>query len=117
MILLPNLLETIKAAAVEAMVAAEPTGILFGTVSTTAPLTVFVDQKLTLTREFLVLTRNVMDIKVERIENNNTEGVASSDTEGGFIIYNGLKKGDGVILLKQQGGQKYIILDKTEVGK
>ena len=30
-----------------------------------------------------------------------------------FIVHNGLKQGDEVVLLKQKGGQKYLVLDRV----
>lgn len=101
-----NLLEIIKQAAVEAVEASEPAGVLFGTVTSSSPLLVAIDQKLTLSQEFLLLTKNVSDYTVDMI----------ADTIQSYSIKNGLKKGDVVILLKQQGGQKYIVLDKISRG-
>lgn len=80
-----NLLQLIKQAAVEAVEASKPAAILFGKVSDSAPLSIFVDQKLTLSAEFLVITDKVKSLTV----------------------------GDKVILLRMQGGQKYIVLDKV----
>lgn len=77
-----NLLKVIKEAAMEAVRQAEPMEVVHGTVTKTEPLTVKVDQKLTLTKEFLLVTK---EIKA------------------------GLTPGKA-ILLKLQGGQKYLIL-------
>lgn len=98
-----NLLQVIKQAAMEAVEASEPSDFIFGTVKSTTPLIVTIDQKLELTSEFLILTSNVSDYKVK---------ITSSTSEQMVTIHNGLKNGDKVILIKQKGGQKYLVLDK-----
>lgn len=77
-----NLLSVIKQAAKEAVAQEEPTAVLSGTVTKLNPLTVQIDQKLILTKEFLTVTKEVKSR---------------------------LSLGK-VILLKVQGGQKYLIL-------
>lgn len=83
-------LKTIKQAAVEAVNAQNPVQICFGTVTKTDPLTVAVDQKISLTEEFLILTKTV------------TEDALAADDE--------------VILLRAQGGQKYVVIDRIGGG-
>ena len=112
-----NLLTSIKQAAKEAVEEGEPTGIVFGTVVSASPLKIQVEQKLTLTKEFLILTRNVVDYETE------VEIKWESETEEGHThkiqgvkkvkFKNAVKSGDKVILIKQQGGQKYVVLDKV----
>ena len=77
-----DLLTVIKQAAKEAVAQAEPTEVLSGTITKLNPMTVHIDQKLILTEEFLTVTKEVKSK---------------------------LSKGK-VILLKVQGGQKYLIL-------
>lgn len=87
MSLLPNLIQIIKKAAVEAVEASNPTKVLFGTVANANPLSIKVEQKFTITKEFIVLTKRASD--------------------------SGLNTGDKVVLLQTQGGQKFIVLDKV----
>lgn len=114
---MPNLIQIIKQAAMEAVEASSPTKILFGTVVTTSPLSIKIDQKFTIPEEFLVLTRNVMDYTIEMTVDHVTEKEEEhSHAYKGkkkFTIHNGLKIGDKVILLQEQGGQKYVVLDKV----
>lgn len=77
-----SLLQAIKQAAKEAVEQAEPVAVLSGSITKLNPLTVQIEQKLVLTKEFLIVTKEVKS---------------------------GLSKGK-VILLKVQGGQKYLIL-------
>ena len=106
-----------------------PCNVLFGTVISTNPLEIQVEQKLRLTKEFLILTKNVRDYEVEISLNWNTNSTnLSVQTENGNAdithnhsitdkktvkIHNTLNKNDKVILIQQLGGQKYIVLDKV----
>lgn len=77
-----ELLKIIKQAAMDAVKQSEPMELTFGTVLKTNPLTIKLDQKLTLPKEFFVVTKEV--------KNTLTEGK--------------------VVLLKANGGQKYLVL-------
>ncbi|MEH7342763.1 DUF2577 domain-containing protein [Bacillus sp. JJ1532] len=110
---------SIKKAAREAIDAADPTTIQFGHVTSTSPLKILVEQKKELTTAQLILTRNVRDFEIEMTVNHVTE-VAEAHTHEykgrkKFIVHNALKVGDTVMLVKMQGGQKYIVLDKEVV--
>ena len=122
-----NFLEIIKRAALDASEQAQPCDILFGTVTGAAPLKIRVDQKLELGEAQLILTRNVTDHKV-KIKGKNVQSFFFTDDNGGTAdlspphvhalgeieaeIKNALKEGERVILLKQRGGQKYLVLDR-----
>lgn len=160
-----SLSELIKRAAIGAYDSSAPAAVLFGTVTSVNPLEITVEQKLKLTKEFLVLTKNVKDYTVEvsmdwdtetknlnanhthsmsgdisisskatvnpnpdniqvSISNevNNSMGVEQKNIslshnhkiEGkkNLTIYNGLKLNDNVILIQQQGGNNFVVLDK-----
>ena len=77
-----DLLTLIKKSAVEAVEAAKPAAVVNGTVLGTSPLKIRLNQKLVLTGQQLVLLK----------------GAAK------------LKKGDVCLLLRQQGGQVYVVL-------
>lgn len=81
-----DLVRAIKKAAVEAVEASSPVGITYGTVVNVNPLKIKVEQKMTLTDIQLVLTRTVKD--------------------------NALQIGEGVLLISEPGGQKYIVIDR-----
>lgn len=120
--------EVIKRMAVGANDANAPTSVLFGTVTSVNPLEITVEQKLKLTKEFLVLTKNVKDYTIDITMNCNTEETsltASIDNQDidlthrhnlkgkkSITIHNGLKTNDTVILLQQQGGSNFVVLDK-----
>ncbi len=67
--------------------AGDPVAVLQGTVEGTNPLTVRLDQRLSLTEDFFVM--------------------------GASVAERGFELGDRLILLRVQGGQRFVILDKT----
>lgn len=114
-----DIVRDIKRAATEAIEAADPTQIQFGKVVSVSPLQILVEQKKPLTEVQLILTRNVKDYEIE-ITVDHVTGTAEGHTHEyngrkKFIVHNALKVGDSVILVKMQGGQKYIVLDKEVV--
>lgn len=99
-----NLNELIKKLAINAIEQNKPVNVFYGEVVNTDPLSITVNQKKTYTEEFLVLTRNVTDY--------DTYIKKEDGQKEKYTIYNSLKKGDVVILLRVQGGQEFIVLDK-----
>ncbi len=112
-----ELLKAIKQAGVEAAEAGGPVNICFGKVTSASPLQVLVDQKMTLGSAQLVITRSVTDYEVSVTVDWETEQAEmhTHDLTGKkkMKVHNSLVKGDEVVLLRQQGGQKYIIIDKV----
>lgn len=124
-----ELTKAIKRAAMEAMNASKPVEVCFGKVTGTSPLKILVEQKMTLGEAQLVLCRNVTDYKTYITGGNiqnyyytgsppnvSTLPVSPSHVHAmGKIqvtVHNGLAVGDEVILVRQQGGQKYIVVDR-----
>lgn len=70
----------------EAVEASSPTKVMYGTVVDSSP-SIKIDQKFTISKEFIVIPKRIAE--------------------------EGLISGDKVILLQEQGGQKYIVLDKV----
>lgn len=68
-----SLVEVIKKMAVGANNANAPSDVIYGVVTSVDPLEITVDQKLRLTKELLVLTKNVMDYTVNVTMDWNTE--------------------------------------------
>lgn len=163
---MPNLVELIQQIAKDTNNSLSLADVLFGTVTSTSPLKILIEQKLELSEEFLILTKNVKDYTVDvsmewdtesksmnanhshsmsgnvsvnssATVNPNPENISvsiSNDTSNNLsvgqknidlthrhgisgrkslTIHNALKNGDKVILIQQQGGQKFIVLDKV----
>lgn len=132
---MPNINELMGQIAKEAMDATQPTGIFFGTVLSTSPLQISVEQKMTLTEQQLILGTLVRTFNVtmtfNHTTNNATHNHAIHDTYTGggssednthahgysgtktFQVNLGLSVGEKVILVRVQGGQKYLVLDRV----
>ena len=106
--------ETIAEIVKNYMEASSPSTFLYGTVVSESPLKIQVDdnKKLTLTSEFLVMTRNVQDHDVDMTFSMATDGGDGITSKNSMKIHNKLEKGDKVILIRQQGGQKYLVAEK-----
>lgn len=129
--MLPNLVELIKMAALDAVNETKPVNILFGKVISVLPLKISVEQKLILSEEQLILTSNVMNYKtkisfdnpeiknivknysIDDVEGTNYKLSFQEKVQNEVTVYNGLKINDEVILLQLQGGQKFLVLDKV----
>lgn len=96
------LAETIKLLAQQQNDGTYPTTVLFGTVKASNPLKVQIDSKL-IVEEFLVVAERLTKHEVEVEQEHNKVKM---------VIDNSLKVNDKVIVLRQQGGKKYIILDR-----
>lgn len=130
-----NPVELVKQAAIEAVATSMPSGIFFGTVLSVNPLEIDLEQKMKLKEKALVLTTLVQDFEVDMTVDHRTEphththtisdtftggGSASNETHSHdyvgrktFVVHLGLKPGEKVILLREQGGQKFIVLDRV----
>lgn len=134
--LLPNAVELVKKAAVEAVEAGKPVSFLFGEVISASPLKIQVDQKSIYTEKMLVLTRNVTDYEVDMTVSHQTvvishgHPVTDTYTGGGtaeeinhnhpikgrkkYKVHNALVVGDKVLLGRIQGGKKFVVLDRIK---
>ena len=131
-----ELVRLVKQAAVEAVQADAPMAICYGIVISTTPLKIQVDQKKILGEAQLILTDNVRDFNVvlSTIEGEGkSEGPHYTEDESGgggyaefaahrhkyqgrkkWRVHNALEVGEKVILLRCDGGQKYVVLDRWE---
>lgn len=141
-----DLVKILKRAALDAMESAKPVNVLFGKVQSVDPLKINVEQKMDLGAAQLVLTRNVSDYSVWVTVDWETQGApaghrhdvrladgaasvsgATDDADAPHshkvsgkkrvTIHNGLAAGDEVLLVRKQGGQEYVVVDKIGGGK
>lgn len=117
-----ELVKLIKKAAVEAVEAEKPAAVCFGRVIGVSPLKIYVDQRFILGEKQLILTAAVRDHAVDASVGFYTE---ESEEEGldvhrhcckgqkRFLLLQGLKEGEEVILLRVEGGQRFIVLDRV----
>lgn len=112
------MMQIIKQAAIEAVEQNSPMTVAYGTVTKANPLEINVEQRMNIKGDMILLTSNVTDKEVEVEVNDKTE---EGGTEPHIHNYKGAKKhihkkglkaGEKVLLLRIQGGQKYIVLDR-----
>ena len=111
------MLNAIRQAALTAVEAAAPVAVMLGTVTKTDPLEVNVDQRFTLDADFLIVPESLTRLEIDMRHVHTAPGGTTDDalTEP-VVIRPGLQAGDRVVLLRVQGGQKYLILDKVVGG-
>ena len=140
-----ELVDTLKRAAVEAVEAGKPVNVYFGEVVSASPLKINVEQKMILGEKQLILSRNVTDFSTmvtvdwtsESSLSTHNHTVKGDNGSGGnidlntgsknlahthkitgkkkIIIHNGLAVGDEVILIRQQEGQRFIVVDRQMI--
>lgn len=111
------MLNAIKQAAQDAIEASNPVTVMIGTVTKINPLEVNVDQRFTLDADFLIVPESLTRLEIDLRHAHTAPGGTTDDalTEP-VVIRQGLQAGDRVVLLRIQGGQKYLILDKVVSG-
>jgi hypothetical protein len=109
-----NLTNLIKTAARQAVDASNPTHIMFGEVTSVNPLEVNVDQRFNLTADFLIVPESLTRYEVDLSHSHSYSGGTTGDgLTTPVVIREGLQVGDKLILIRVQGGQKYVIFDKV----
>ena len=127
-----NLAETIYLMNQRSQLAAQPTDLKIGTVTSTDPLEITLSTNMApLQSGILLLTSAVVERKIPVLEHNHTvpgsgttsdalssvacyENGTALPVENGYIILNrALAVGDKVIMLRVQRGQKFIVLSRV----
>jgi len=124
---LPNAVELVKQAAVEAVEATKPVQFLFGKVISVSPLKIQVSAKSIYTEKMLILTRNVTDFEVDMTVSHVTLNRAGGSGDPAFAshnhdykgkkkfkVHNALIVGDEVVLGRVQGGKRFVVLDRIK---
>ena len=125
--MLPNAVELVKQAAVEAVEATKPVQFLFGKVISVSPLKIQVSAKSIYTEKMLILTRSVTDFEVDMTVSHITENRAGGSGDPAFAshnhdykgkkkfkVHNALILGDEVVLGRVQGGKRFVVLDRIK---
>ncbi|WP_085829400.1 DUF2577 domain-containing protein [Clostridium massiliodielmoense] len=136
-----GMIDTIKKASMGAVGASNPVNILFGEVlniSTTTletskgevkyfnnhidKIEIKVEQKLILDKDFFIIPESLTRYEIllkhkHEYEDTSYNSTITKETQQKLLdritIREGLKQGDKVLLLRVQGGQQYVILDKV----
>lgn len=121
-----NLLGLIQQAAKKVVEASNLTDYCIGMVESTAPLVIRTEQQEILTEDFLILTDLVRDYDVDITVNHTTQNRSGGGGDSAFAshnhqytgrkritVHNGLSAGEAVILVRQAGGQEFIVLSRV----
>lgn len=81
-----------------------PADVMSGTVITSAPLKIKVEQRFDIASAQLIVPEHLTDRIVE---------VEIDGAHRTMKIYDGLKIGQQVVLIRQQGGQKFLVADRV----
>ena len=112
--MLPNAVELVKKAAVEAVDATKPVHLLFGEVISVSPLKIQVDQKSIYTE----VDMSVSHITEKRAGGSGDPAFESHDHEykgrKKFKVHNALIVGDWVVLGRIQGGKRFVVFDRIK---
>ncbi len=132
--MLPDLTESMKRAALQAMEASKPVSVVFGTVIREDPLLISIEQKMTLGMDQLILCRHVTDHDIDATVDWTSKGALGKhrhDTPVGATndvslahahgihgrksmrVHMKLLLGERVALLRLQGGQRYLVWDRV----
>lgn len=110
--------DVIKQLGAGAVGAQNPVAVMFGTVTKVGPLEINVDQRFTLDEDFFYVTERLSRYEIDLKHNHTYTDDESQQNTGDalpdkIVIREGLKVGDAVLLLRVQGGQKYVVWDKV----
>lgn len=94
------MLDIIRKASLGAVSNTNPMAVVYGTVINIAPLEINIDQRFTLPASVLVIPETISKL--------------SSETGNG--TQTGLQLNDRVLMLRVQGGQSYVVLDRLVNG-
>lgn len=121
-----NLLQTLQQMAKQTNAAGDPADWCLGEVIGVNPLKIRVEQKDVVTEEFLELTDAVRDYNVDIEVKHTTENRAGGGGYAEFAshnhdymgrkritVYNSLHVGETVILLRQAGGQSFLVVSRN----
>lgn len=127
----PDVVDTIKAITTGVMENSHLSNVFRGKVTSVSPLEISINNQVTLSGMFLILTNAVKDHDVDIMvswetvnnthqhENGNDGKPTDEHTHNHMVwgrkritIYNGLTMGEEVLLLRLQGGQDYVVLDR-----
>lgn len=117
---MPNVLRALITQSIDAQ---KPTDLEFGEVISERPLQIKTENKKILDSDFLVLSDMVRNYSVDIEVSHTTENAAGGSGEAAFSshchqykgrkkirVYNALKTGEQVVMLKQAGGQLYYVI-------
>lgn len=97
-------IENMRKISIQAVEAGKPCNVVLGTVAAAAPLSIRIDQKTTLTGSQVIVPRYLTD----HAEQMSIPQIG----EVQVTVKNALQGGEPVILIQEQGAQRYLVVDR-----
>ena len=110
-----GMVETLKQISKTTGEAGAPMQIMFGTVTSENPLAVLVENRLQISGEMLIVPKHLRAGYLDTHKHRITAGDLVeewTDEEENTEYYYGLKAGEAVILLRDAGGQRFLIVGR-----
>ncbi|MEO1815244.1 MAG: DUF2577 domain-containing protein [Acetobacterium sp.] len=108
-----DIVEALKQLSAETGAGLNPVIIATGVVESVSPVKIRIDQKILLTGKMLRLTTAVkdhdVDITINGVSDSRGDSISGRTT---VTVHNGLKIGESVFMIRDQGGQKYTVIDR-----
>ena len=112
-----GLIDIMKRASLDAEENSKPADLRVGTVMSTKPLKIQVTNQFVIPESMLIVPEHLTDHEVQVTINWTTENAESHthpvNGKKTMVIHGALKSGDKVALLRNRGGQSYLILDRV----
>ena len=112
-----GLIDIMKRASLDAEENSKPADLRVGTVMSTKPLKIQVTNQFVIPESMLIVPEHLTDHEVQVTINWTTENAESHTHpvkgKKTMVIHGALKSGDKVALLRNRGGQSYLILDRV----
>lgn len=116
-----TLVRLIKKAASDVIEASYPFAMKIGEVVSTNPLKISINQKITVPASQLLLTNAVRDHTIVLTKEDDgaddaeeSEDAAEESSDKTYTAHCALSAGEKVLLLRCDGGQQFIVLDRLE---
>ncbi len=97
-----------------------PATVMSGTVTSASPLKIQVEQRFEISGSMIIIPEHLTDYKVKvTVEKSHTEDAGEPEHNheyGGEMtvtVHGGLKSGDSVQLMRQQGGQRFVVIGRV----
>lgn len=115
-----DLVRAVQQMSTDANNASYPSDVMSGTVVSVKPIKIEVEQRFEVSGDMVIVPEHLTDHEIKvTVEKTNTEKAGDPEHQheyGGELVikvHGALQKGDRVQMIRQQGGQKFLIIDKV----
>lgn len=103
-----DLVRLIKQASIQAVDASTPMDMRYGTVISTVPIQISITNNFIIPEGLLVIPQSM----TRHLVNMTSTSTGETST---YIVDNSLKMGDTVVMIREPGGRKFVVIDRMPV--